>query len=76
MTITPTYFRQNLFSLLDDILKTGKTLKLNRNGQIIKIMPSKRVNKLKRLIAHPDLVIGNSDNIVDIDWSNEWKPYI
>lgn len=76
MTITPTYFRKNLFSLLDEILKSGKTLELNRNGQIIKIMPTKKANKLKRLIAHPDAVIGDSDDFINMSWSGEWKPYI
>jgi hypothetical protein len=76
MTITPTDFRKDLFNLLDMLLKTGKTLEINRNGQILKVIPPKQQSKLARLTPHPDAVNGNSDDLVSIDWSHEWKPSI
>jgi len=76
MLVTPTDFRQNLFKLLDEIIQTGQTLEINRNGNIIQVIPPKKSSKLDRLVAHPDTVIGNSDEIVSIDWSGEWKPSI
>lgn len=76
MTITPTDFRQNLFKLLDEVLESGKVLEINRNGNIIKIVPPKKKNKLEKLIAHPDAVIGDSEELVSMDWSKEWKPSI
>lgn len=76
MTITPTDFRKDLFNLLDSILVSGKVLEINRNGHIFKVIPPKKRSKLDRLIAHPDAVVGNSDDFIDIDWSSEWKPSI
>jgi len=76
MTITPTDFRKDLFNLLDTILTTGKTLEINRNGHIFKVIPPKKIKKLDRLIPHPDAVVGDSSDFVSIDWSSEWKPSI
>ncbi|MBN2826062.1 MAG: type II toxin-antitoxin system Phd/YefM family antitoxin [Campylobacterales bacterium] len=76
MVVTPTDFRQNLFKLLDEIIKTGKTLEINRNGEIIQVVPPQKRSKLDRLTAHPDAVVGNSDDFVRMDWNSEWKPSI
>ncbi|HIP26289.1 MAG TPA: type II toxin-antitoxin system Phd/YefM family antitoxin [Flavobacteriaceae bacterium] len=76
MTITPTDFRKDLFNILDGILNSGKTLELNRNGHIFKIIPPKQSKKLDRLVVHNDAIIGNSDEFISMDWSSEWKPSI
>ena len=76
MTITPTDFRKDLFNLLDMILESGKTLEINRNGHIFKVVPPKKTNKLDRLIAHKDAVVGDSDDFISMDWSNEWQASI
>jgi hypothetical protein len=76
MIITPTDFRKNLFNLLDMLLETGKTLEINRNGHIFKVIPPKKIKKIDRLIPHKDAVIGNSDDFISIDWSSEWNPSI
>ncbi len=76
MTITPTDFRKDLFNLLDMILESGKTLEINRNGHIFKVIPPKKTNKLDRLIAHKDAVVGDSDDFISMDWSNEWQASI
>jgi hypothetical protein len=76
MTVTPTDFRKNLFSLLDSILQNGKVLEINRNGHIIKVVPPKKSKKIDRLVPHEDAVGGESDDFVSMDWSGEWKPSI
>ena len=76
MTITPTDFRKDLFNLLDMLLDTGKTLEINRNGHIFKVIPPIKTKKLDRLTPHKDAVVGNSDDFISMDWSNEWKPSI
>jgi hypothetical protein len=76
MTVTPTDFRKNLFSLLDGILQNGKVLEINRNGHIIKVVPPRKSKKIDRLVPHEDAVVGESDDFVSMDWSGEWKPSI
>ncbi|RUM61289.1 MAG: hypothetical protein DSZ03_08780, partial [Sulfurimonas sp.] len=48
--------RKDLFKLLDMLLETGKVLEINRNGQIFKVIPPKKIKKLDRLIAHQDAI--------------------
>lgn len=74
MVVTPTDFRKNLFKLLDSIYESGKTLEIKRNGHIFKVVPPKKTKKLDRLVPHPDAIIGESSDIVHMDWSGEWKP--
>ncbi len=38
-----------------------------------KVISPKKEKKLDRLIAHRDTVVGNSDNFVSMDWSNDRK---
>jgi hypothetical protein len=76
MTVTPTDFRKNLFSLLDSILENGNVLEINRNGHIIKVVPPRKSKKIDRLVPHEDAVVGESDDFVSTDWSGEWKPSI
>jgi hypothetical protein len=68
MTITPTDFRKDLFNLLDMLLETGKTLEINRNGKILKVVPSRKQRRLSRLIPHPDAISGNDDDLDSLDW--------
>lgn len=76
MTITPSKLRANLFKLLDQLLETGETLEVRRKGEVIKIVPPKKKSKFERLVAHPDAVDGDLENLVHMDWSHEWRPFI
>jgi antitoxin (DNA-binding transcriptional repressor) of toxin-antitoxin stability system len=76
MTVTPTDFRKNLFKLLDRIMETGETLEIQRKGKIFRLVPPRKRSKLDRLTPHPDAIIGESDDLPDIEWSETWKPSI
>jgi hypothetical protein len=68
--IKATKLRQNLYRILDDILQTGIPIEIERNGRVLKIIPEK-INKLVNLEKH-DLIIGDPEEIVHMDWSSEW----
>ncbi len=70
MKIKATKLRQNLYRILDDILQTGIPVEIERNGKILKIIPEK-INKLNNLEKH-DVIIGDPEEIVHMDWSSEW----
>jgi len=70
MKIKVTKLRQNLYRILDDILQTGIPVEIERNGKILKIIPEK-INKLNNLEKH-DVIIGDPEEIVHMDWSSEW----
>jgi PHD/YefM family antitoxin component YafN of YafNO toxin-antitoxin module len=67
-----TKLRQNLYNILDDVLRTGQPVEIERNGQKLKIVPEKPVNKMDRLEPH-DTVIGDPEHILDITWEGAWS---
>ena len=75
MTITPSKLREDIYNILDTVLEKGEIIEVKRKGQIIKIVPPKKVSKLSKLISHPDAVCGDSDDFISLDWSSEWKPF-
>lgn len=75
MVVSPTSFRKDLFKLLDQIAATHEVLEIHRNGKIFKVFPPNEGSKLHRLTPHNDVVNGNEGSL-DVDWNEEWKPYI
>lgn len=76
MIITPSKLREDIYNILDAVLENGEVVEVKRKGQIIKIVPPKKRNKLSSLVSHSDAVVGDSDDFVSMDWSKEWKPFI
>ncbi|MCD6398285.1 MAG: hypothetical protein J7L71_12180 [Spirochaetaceae bacterium] len=72
MVYTATKLRQNLYNILDSIIDNGIPVEIKRKGVILKIVPEKTVSKWKRLEPH-NVIIGDPESIVSIDWSKEWN---
>jgi len=76
MTVTPSKLREDIYNILDLVLEKGEVVEVKRKGEIIKIIPPQKRSKLSRLISHPNVIVGDSDDLISIDWSKEWKPFI
>lgn len=72
MTITPSKLRENLFKLLDEALEKGETIEVKRKGQVLKIVPPEKQSKLERLQPHDDVVNGDAEELINIDWGHKW----
>lgn len=70
-TVTPTELRANIYKLLDEVLETGTPLEIRKGGRHLRIVPLGQENKLQNLIAHPDVIQGNPDDLVEIHWEGE-----
>lgn len=70
-TITVTELRGNIFKLLDEVLRTGVPIEVNKGGKKLRIVPAEQSNKLQNLISRPDVINGNPEDIVDINWEKE-----
>ena len=66
--------RANIFKLIDRILETGEPLEIERKGRQLRIVPVVGEGKLDRLIERPDYIRGEPDDLIHLDWSEEWKP--
>jgi len=70
-TVTPTQLRTNIYNLLDEVLKTGLPLEIKKGDKKLRIVPVDEIDKLKNLIARPDVIQGDPDELVEIDWMDE-----
>lgn len=71
--ITATELRKNVYKLLDNVLESGIPLKIKRKDKTLLITPAEPVSKLECLDEHPDCIVGNPEDLVNMDWSDEWK---
>lgn len=71
--MTASDLRQNIYQLLDQVLETGVPLEVERKGRKLRIIAEPPPDKLKAL-KRRDCLIGDPEDLVHMDWSNEWRP--
>jgi len=74
MRVTASQLRADLYNLLDRVLASGEALEVERKGSILRIVPDGAPNWMERLVVREDVVAGDSDDLVHVDWSADWKP--
>lgn len=73
MSIKVTELRANLYQIVDRVIETGIPVEIDRNGVKLMLSPERKKSKLDNLIAHPGTILGNPDEIIHMDWSDEWS---
>ena len=72
--MTPSRLRANLYRVLDQILETGAPVEILRKGRRLRIVPPEQGGKLDLLKPHPGFIKGNREELVHMDWSDQWHP--
>lgn len=72
MSLKLTEFRANLYKIVDEAIKTGVPVELERKGVKIRLVPEKKQSRFERLVKHPGTIKGDPESLVHIDWSSEW----
>ena len=70
-TVTPTELRENIYQLLEDVLRTGLPLEIKKGNQRLRIVPSEKVDKFQRLVHRPEVILGDPEDLVDLKWEQE-----
>ena len=73
MALTASKLRENIYRILDQVLETGVPVEILRKGKTVRIVSGEPVPKLDRLQPR-DYLIDDPEEIVHIDWSEEWRP--
>ncbi len=73
MRLTASQLRADIYNLLDRVIETGEALEIDRNGTIVRLVPPRPTDWLDRL-PRREAIVGDPDDIVQIDWSAGWKP--
>lgn len=71
---TASELRANLYRILDQVLETGVPVEIRRKGGVVRIVPASPPSKLARLVKRKGIIVGDPDDIIHMDWSEDWKP--
>jgi antitoxin (DNA-binding transcriptional repressor) of toxin-antitoxin stability system len=74
MALTASKLRENIYRILDQVLETGIPVEIERHGKLLKIVPVEAPNKLDNLPKRPEFLLCDPEEIVSLDWSEEWQP--
>ena len=72
MVVKPSQLRANLYRILDRVLKTGEPVEIDRAGKRLLLVPKEKRSKLENLVKR-NVIVGDPEDLVHIDWSKEWK---
>ena len=67
-TVTVTELRSNIYNLLEEVLTTGVPIEINKGGRKLHIKPADPVDKFADLVYQPDVINGDPEEIVNIQW--------
>jgi prevent-host-death family protein len=70
-SVTPKELRGNLENLLDEILRTGIPLEIDRGGERLRIVPVEKLEKLQNLVYRSHFILGEPDDLIDLNWEQE-----
>lgn len=74
--ITASKLRENIYRILDGVLETGNPVVIERHGRTLRIVADEPRSKLDNLVPNPDFIVGDPEDLVHMDWSHEWHPYL
>ena len=70
--VSASALRNNIYSLLDQVVETTQPLVVERKGRRLTISSDAQGTKLSRLVRH-DCLRTDPESLVHMDWSKEWK---
>ena len=73
--LTASHLRQNIYRILDEVIETGQPVEIERKGRVVRIETKGQDQSIFEILTpHPGSIVGDADDLVHIDWSQEWKP--
>ena len=73
MPMTASALRRDIYRILDRVLETGEPVVIERNGRRVRISAEDAPSRLDALVHRPEVVVGDSDDFIELDWSDEWS---
>lgn len=72
MALSITKLQADLYTIIDQVIATGSTVEIERNGHIVKIVAENPKSKLDNLVKRPYPIKDDPENLVQIDWLSCW----
>jgi prevent-host-death family protein len=70
-TVTATELRANIYHLLEEVLDTGVPLEIKKGDRRLRVVPVEEVDKFHNLVFRPQVILGDPEELVTIDWESE-----
>jgi hypothetical protein len=74
MEMTASALRRDIDRILDWVIETGEPVIVERHGQRVRISAEDVPSRLDALVRRPDVVVGDSNDFVHLNWSSDWSP--
>ena len=74
MAISASRLRKDVYRLLDEVVRTGQPLEIERHGQVLRITAAATRSRLERIDPVPELIVGEPQDLVSWDWSEDRRP--
>jgi len=71
MPMSDAELRSQFDQVIDNVLRTGEPVEFECGGRRLQIAPVPSPSKLDRLVARPDVIVGDPEDLVHMDWSKE-----
>ena len=73
-SVSASELRANIYRLLDQVAETGIPLEVVRGERTLRIVAVDPPSRLDKLVARPDVISGDPEDLIHLDWSAEWRP--
>ncbi|MBF0244609.1 MAG: type II toxin-antitoxin system Phd/YefM family antitoxin [Planctomycetes bacterium] len=73
MTVTASALRKDIYKLLDEVVRTGKPLEIERKGVVLKVIKERTAGKWEQMVEREGLNC-SGEELVETSWAQEWKP--
>ncbi len=75
MQVALTQLRTHLYQWIDQLIETGESIEVLRKGKKIKITVDTDFSqsKKRKFIKRNNVINGNPEDIVSINWISEWN---
>ncbi|MGH9112273.1 MAG: type II toxin-antitoxin system Phd/YefM family antitoxin [Acidimicrobiales bacterium] len=73
-TLTISALRADIYRIIDRVVQTGQPVEVTRKGRRVRIVPVDPPSRLDNLTPHPDAIVGDPEDLVHMDWFDEWRP--
>ena len=74
MAISASRLRLDVYRLLDEVLRAGQPLEIERHCQVLRTTAAATRSRLERIDPGSELIVGDPQDVVSWDWSADWRP--
>ena len=73
MVITVEELKADIEGVLGRLVEPDDAAEFEMNGKHWQIVAKSKLGKLSRLVPRPGLIVGDPEDLVHVDWSENWN---